>query len=137
MAGSALLIPLSRAAELIRDALRVGHVAAADRALTDAVSRILHAAPDTPVDPGVTERAPTVGDEHYDALLTTAYAYALLRHGTQPPTWMLELHPLDREWLWDGDAEASLEWRSFIKQRTPDLFLRKNILLREGDLEAA
>ncbi|ROP61325.1 hypothetical protein EDF19_3152 [Curtobacterium sp. PhB115] len=29
------------------------------------------------------------------------------------------------------------EWRTSIKRRTPQLFLGKNILLRERDLEAA
>lgn len=137
MAGNALLIPLSRAADIIRDALSHGHVAAADRALTDAVSRLLHAAPGTPVGDEFVQPAPSVGDEHYDTLLTTAFAYALLRLGVDPPRWMLDVRPLDQEWLWDGDAEASSEWRSFIKERTPDLFLGKNILLRERDLEAA
>ena len=137
MAANALLIPLETAADVIRDALRSGHVAAADRALTDAVSRILHASPGTPVGEDVLRPAPTVGDEHYDTLLVTAFAFALLRMGVEPPRWMLDARPLDREWMWDGDDEASPEWRSFIKERTPELFLGKNILLRERDLEAA
>ncbi|WP_144751251.1 hypothetical protein [Curtobacterium pusillum] len=137
MAGNALLIPLATAADLIRDALRAGRTAAADRALTDAVSRILHAAPGTTVSEDVTRPAPSVGDEHYDALLTTSFAWALLRMGVEPPQWMLDAQPLEREWLWDGDDEASPEWRSFIKERTPEMFLGKNILLRERDLEAA
>lgn len=137
MAGNALLIPLATAADVIRDALRLGRIAAADRALTDAVSRILHAAPGTAVDESITQPAPSVGDEHDDALLTTAFAYALQRLGIEPPRWMLDTQPLEHERLWDGDTEASPEWRSFIKARTPEIFLGKNILLRERDLEAA
>lgn len=122
MSWSALVIPLSKAAEIIRDALRTGHIAADDRALTDAVGRILHAEPGAAVDEAalgdrlrIRLAAPWHAAAGVDARSATARAGMAVGRGRR----------------------GIPEWRTFIKQRTPQLFLGKNVLLRKRDLEAA
>ena len=124
------------AAEGIRRALSVGNTEAADRFLTEAASRILLAPAGAEVPPGAITEAPTTGDVQYDTLLATALAFALSQHGTEAPDWMLSRPALPREWLWDGGYDAEGPFKEFIRARTPDMFLAKNLLLRERDLVA-
>jgi hypothetical protein len=104
--------------------------------LTETISRLLRLPLGTPIPAVVLAEPETTGDEPYDLLLATALAYAMEKRGTAPHEWMLRPAALPREWLWGGEEHASTEFREFIRSRTPEVFLRKNILLRTRDLEA-
>jgi hypothetical protein len=134
MALDALIAP-DQLATLIRRALRSDDEDTAARLLPDAISRILHSA--APIAAELSAPPPSTGDARYDTLLATAYAWALDRRGATPADWMTAPPALAKEWLWDGDAEATPRFRDFIRSQTPEPFLAKRILLRARDLETA
>ena len=124
------------AAVAIRRAIAAADYEAADRLLTEAVSSILSMPADESFSGDVLAEPETTGNERYDTLLATGFAYALTERGSTPLEWMTRPPALREEWLWDGDVEASVEFRSFIRSQTPRAFLTKNILLRDRDLRA-
>ncbi|WAC50344.1 hypothetical protein [Frigoribacterium sp. SL97] len=134
MTATSSPIAATAAAALLRRAIAAHNFSAADRTLVDAVTRITTSDSDVPAD--ALEEPASTGDARYDTLLATSYAFALLQRHLTPAPWMLAAPAVDSEWLWDGDTEATTAFRDFIRDRTPKLFLDKNILLRERDLYA-
>ncbi|MHA6695621.1 hypothetical protein [Homoserinimonas sp. A520] len=121
-------------ASWVADALPAGRVASADRVITEAISRLIMSHGEIPA--AVTEEPTTTGDRKYDVLLATSFAFALMKRGVEPLPWMVSLPALSQEWLWGDDCGASVEYTEYIRARTPEIFLRKGILLRERDLIA-
>ena len=136
MASTWWFVGVVDAAEGIRRALTVGNTNAADRFLTEATSRILLAPVDSEIPPDALAEPPSTGDQPYDTLLATALAFALSQRGAEVPEWMVSRPALTNEWLWDGGYDAEGPFKDFIRARTPDIFLAKNLLLRERDLVA-
>ena len=128
------LISAASTAAQVEDALDRGDVEAADRVLTETISLLLLAPGGARIPAAVLAEPGSTGDRRYDVLLAVVVAFALDRRGTQVPAWAEQVPALDREWLWDGDVDASTKFRDFIRDRTPPMFLAKNILLRERDL---
>jgi len=135
MTATSTLIATTDAAALLRSAIQASNWAAADRMLVDAVTRLATSEGDVP--DGALAQPDSTGDSRYDTLLATSYAFALLQRHQQPAQWMLDAPAIAREWLWDGDEDATAAFRDFIRARTPQMFRDKNILLRERDLYAA
>ena len=133
MSGLHLASAASTATQ-VKHARDHGDVETADRILTGMISRLLLAPADTVIPDAVLAEPGSTGDRRYDVLLAVAVAFALDRRGAQVPAWAEQVPALDRQWLWDGDVDASTEFRGFIRDRTPPMFLAKNILLRERDL---
>lgn len=123
-----------RTAVAVRDALREGRTESANRLITELISWVIHL--DDPVPAAVLDEPTSTGDQRYDTLLGTALAYALTSRGESPAGWMQRIRPLPKEWLWDGDEDASAEFREYIRRQTPTMFRMKSILLRERDLIA-
>jgi hypothetical protein len=123
-------------AESIRRVLDEGNIEAADRLLTEAISRILLASAGSAIPESILDPPQSTGSPEFDTLLATALAFALLKRGEAPRPWMLEVPALPAEWVWDGGYGVSLQFKDFIKRHTPPIFLAKNILLRERDLVA-
>lgn len=121
-----------RTADAIRGALRENNIERANRLITELFGRVINPAAKIPS--GALDEPRTTGDERYDTVLAIGLGYALTLRGLPPEPWMNAAAPLMQEWLWDGDAEASPEYRSFIRGQTPPVFLEKGILLRDRDL---
>lgn len=134
-AYGALLVVRNAAVE-IRRYLAERNSEAADRYLTEIVSRVMLAPVDAEIPLTDLAEPESTGDVRYDTLLATALAFALEKRGIAPLEWMLRPAPLQTEWLWDGDEVASEQFRGFIRSHTPAKFLEKNLLLREQDLVA-
>jgi hypothetical protein len=122
---------------LIGDALRAGDEELAVRLIPEATNRILTCVADDL--PGELLEQPTssTGQQRWDTLIATAYAWALRQRGSVPAPWMLAVPALHPAWLIDGDLAASDAWRDYIREQTPTDFLDKAILIRERDLRTA
>ena len=131
------LIAPARLSELVAGALESGHADLADRFIPDAITRVLGLSDTGALIGGLQAEPPTTGNTRYDTLIATAFAWALNRRGVTPVAWMTKPPALDVEWLWDGDTDASPEFRDYIRRQTPEEFRAKGLLLRERDLRAA
>lgn len=122
---------------LIGEALRVGDDELAIRLIPEATNRILTCDADNL--PGGLLAAPnsSTGQQRWDTLIATAYAWALRSRGISPAAWMTDVPALHPAWLLDGDLAASDAWRTYIREQTPAEFLNKGILIRERDLRTA
>lgn len=100
-------------------------------------SRILLAPAGTVVRDRMFQQPASTDDQAYDTLIATACAYSFSKRGWTPLPWMLSAPTLAEEWVWDGGYNVSAPFRDFIRRQTPEIFLDKNILLRERDLVAA
>lgn len=122
---------------LIGDALRSGGEELAVRLLPEATNSILTC--DTDDFPSYVLEQPTssTGQQRWDTLIATAYAWALRTRGMQPAQWMADVPALHPAWLLDGDLAASDAWRDYVREQTPADFLNKGILIRERDLRTA
>ena len=131
------LIPASVTAQLVHQALKKGREGAAIRVVTEAVSRLLGMPEIGALSEVIVAIPPTTEDSRYDALIGTGYAFAMQKHGLEPSAWMLSVPALPEEWVVDGGDLASAEFRAFIRESTPPIFLAKGILIRERDLITA
>lgn len=122
----------ARTAAAIRASLEKYDVEAADRLVTELLGRVIGAEGDIPV--GVLEEPGSTGDVRYDTLLAIGLAYALTVRGHPVAPWMKEVAPLTPEWLWDGDDDASPEFRGYVRRNTPPMFLAKGLLVRDADI---
>ncbi|MGW8431352.1 hypothetical protein ACWGJ9_09520 [Curtobacterium citreum] len=121
---------------LIGEALRDGDEEMATRYLPEAINRIL-TDPDELPDSLYEAPAKSTGEQRWDTLIATAFAWAFRQRGLEVPAWMTDVPPLHPAWLLDGDLAASDAWRAYIREQTPSDFLDKGILLRERDLRTA
>lgn len=113
-------------------ALRDKNTSAADRLVSELFRRVATAPGNIPAhaldEPGST------GDARYDTLLAAGLACVLTGRGLPTHPWMNAVPALSEEWLWDGDADSSHEYRDYIRRQTPAMLLDKGLLLRERDL---
>lgn len=136
MSESAEFLSAADAAAEVRRALGAGNTGTADRFAAELASRILRAPADATIPDSIFDEPGTTGSLEYDTLLATALAYGMLQRGLAPRDWMSAAAKLPDEWLWDGGYGGSPAFREFIRRNTPEMFLSKNILLRERDLIA-
>jgi hypothetical protein len=133
MGADLRLISAADTAATVQRALDARDEPAAIRYLTEAVSRLIQAAPGAEISAEILAAPQSISDVRYATLIATAFAYAVQIRGDDPMPWMTEVEPLDAEWLWDGDASSSDAFRDFIRRDTPEMFRKKNILTREQD----
>jgi hypothetical protein len=131
--GDQRLISAADTAVTVQCALDSADEPAAIRYLTEAVSRLIQAAPGAEISAEILAAPQSVSDVRYATLIATAFAYAMQTRGDEPMPWMTEVEPLDAEWLWDGEDSSSDAFRDFIRRDTPEIFRKKNILTRERD----
>lgn len=134
--NSAPFISADSAALAVWRALDQGNHEHADRWLTEAIGRLLTADLAVPIPDDITAEPSSIGDPPYDTLLATAFAFAMTRRGQEPLPWMVAPPALSAPWLLDGGYNAGAEFTEFIRAQTPEIFLAKNILLRERDFYA-
>ncbi len=130
---AAHLISAETISRAMARSLHKGDTEAAIRDLTEGVGRLIVAAGKGTQIPGwsVTKPAKPIGILLWDTFLATAFAYALETSGHDVPEWMTSVPPLPEETS-PGD-EPSPEFRSWLRERTPNVFLEKNILSRAED----
>lgn len=130
---AAAIIPANTIARSMARSISKGDTESAIRDLTEGVGRMIIAGDKGAQIPEWALRAPerSVGSQLWDTYLATAFAYALERTGQPAPSWMTDVPALSQETS-PGDT-PSPEFRRWLRQRTPDVFLRKNILSRPED----
>lgn len=126
------LLTARTTAEAVGAALRDNTTESADRLITELLGRVIDEPGDIPAQ--VLEEPASTGDVRYDTLLATGLAYALATRGIPALPWMTAVPASKVEWLWDGDADSSPEFRAYIRRQTPPMFLDKGLLLRDRDI---
>lgn len=127
------IIPADAIARSMARSISKGDTESAIRDLTEGVGRMILASDKGEQMPDWALSAPTrpIGIRLWDTYLATAFAYALERAGQSVPSWMTDAPALSQETL-PGD-EPSPEFRRWLRERTPKVFLKKNILSRPED----
>ena len=130
---SAQLISADAVSRAMSRSLRNGDTEAAIRDLTEGVGRLVLAGEKGTRIPEWISAKPMkpIGIPLWDTFLATAFAYGLEQAGQEPPEWMTDVSPLPEETL-PGD-DSSPEFRAWLRERTPPVFMEKNILSRPED----
>ncbi|MEO7349249.1 MAG: helix-turn-helix transcriptional regulator [Terrimesophilobacter sp.] len=129
----AQLISADAVSRVMARSIHKGDAEAAIRDLTEGVGRLIVAGEKGTKIPEWIAAKPMkqIGIPLWDTFLATAFAYGLERAGHHVPKWMTDLPPLPEETL-PGD-DPSPEFRAWLRERTPPVFLAMNILSRAED----
>ncbi|WP_010204681.1 helix-turn-helix domain-containing protein [Salinibacterium sp. PAMC 21357] len=131
--SAAQLLSPTTVSRAMTESLRKSDSESAIRDLAEGVGRLIRTgeAGENLPQWAIAQPSKPIGIPLWDTFLATAFAYGLERAGQTPPQWMLAVPALPHETS-PGD-DPGPEFRDWLRARTPQVFLDKNILSRAED----